>query len=146
MEPGITWYDVLGVLPGAEVRKIKREYDAKAALLRPELISGASPNVVKALWRAQEILDTAWQVLGDPVSRRRYDKAAAVPDVRGLFYGVCLEVADGTGFTSRPVGSRSTRCRSTGWSSIKIPARRRGRGGALTVRVWHPARPVALIG
>jgi len=28
---GITWYDVLGVLPGAEARKIQREYDAKAA-------------------------------------------------------------------------------------------------------------------
>ena len=48
-EPGIpgsciTWYDVLGVLPGAEACKIKREYDAKAALLRPDLISGAPPE------------------------------------------------------------------------------------------------------
>ena len=52
MESGITWYDVLGVLPGAEARKIKREYDAKAALLRPELISGAPPNVLTAVTRA----------------------------------------------------------------------------------------------
>jgi hypothetical protein len=27
MEPGITWYDVLGVLPDAEARKIERMYD-----------------------------------------------------------------------------------------------------------------------
>ena len=32
MEPGISWYDVLGVLPGAEATKIRREYDAKTSL------------------------------------------------------------------------------------------------------------------
>src|SRR6516225_5069993 len=74
MEPGITWYDVLGVLPGAAADKIKREYDAKASLLRPELISGAPSNVVKAVTRAQGILDSAWEVLGDPASRGRYDE------------------------------------------------------------------------
>jgi curved DNA-binding protein CbpA len=129
-EPGITWYDVVGVLPGAEARKIKREHDAKAALLRPELISAAPPDVLMAVMRARELLYTAWEVLGDPESRRRYDEAVglrrsggglgqpgtgiesaglaptgwlgprrrrngpvAVPDVRGLFYHVCLEVA-----------------------------------------------------
>src|SRR5579864_8145765 len=75
---GITWYDVLGVLPGAEARKIQREYDAKAALLRPELISGAPPDVVTAVMQAQELLDTARAVLGDPGSRRRYDEAAGL--------------------------------------------------------------------
>jgi len=35
----MTWYDVLGALPGAEARKIKQKYEAKASLLRPELIS-----------------------------------------------------------------------------------------------------------
>jgi hypothetical protein len=29
MEQGITWYDVLGVRPGAEDRKIRHGYDAK---------------------------------------------------------------------------------------------------------------------
>ena len=75
IEPGITWYDVLGALPGAEARKIKQKYDAKAALLRPELISGAPPNVLTAVMRAQELLDTAWELLGDPDSRKRYDEA-----------------------------------------------------------------------
>ena len=75
IEPGITWYDVLGALPGAEARKIKQKYDAKVAPLRPELISGAPPNVLTAVMRAQELLDTAWELLGDPDSRKRYDEA-----------------------------------------------------------------------
>ena len=78
MEPGITWYHVLGVLPGAEARKIKRKYEEKASLLRPELIWGAPPDVVTAVSRAQELLDTAWEVLGDPESRKRYDEAAGL--------------------------------------------------------------------
>src|ERR1700722_19184147 len=75
---GVTWYDVLGVLPGAGADKIKREYDAKAALLRPGLISGAPPNVVTAVMRAQDLLDTARTVLCDPESRRGYDEVAGL--------------------------------------------------------------------
>jgi len=59
LEPGMTWYDVLGALPGAEARKLEQKYQAKAALLRPELIAGAPPNVLTAVTRAQELLDTA---------------------------------------------------------------------------------------
>jgi curved DNA-binding protein CbpA len=69
---------VLGVMPGAETRKIQRKYEDKASLLRPELISGAPPNVVTAVRLAQELLDTAWDVLGDPDSRKRYDEASGV--------------------------------------------------------------------
>jgi hypothetical protein len=151
-QEGITWYDVLGVLPGAETRKIKREYEAKSALLRPDMIAGAPSNVLQAVRRAQDLLDQAWEVLGDPVSRGRYEeeigirrsggglgqpgtgpsepgfgpddlglvgelpgvsvvggllsaltggrvrkprppRPVAVPDVRGLFYPVCVKVA-----------------------------------------------------
>jgi hypothetical protein len=48
---GVTWYDVLGVLPGAQARTIQREYEAKAALLGPGLIAGAPPDVVTAVIR-----------------------------------------------------------------------------------------------
>ena len=194
MEPGTTWYDILGVLPGASAEKIKREYDAKRSLLRPELISGAPSNVLAAVRRAEGILDAAWRVLGDPVSRERYDRAAglrpsggglarsenvasdagfrwsdfgvagpgeellgavlvgllapapgpprriAVPDVRGLFYQVCLRV---TG----PLNLQVTAVRLTEHpmpvdglvvdQSPRSPAKvRRARG--LTVQVWHP--------
>ena len=77
-ERGITWYDVLGVLPGASADKIQSEYDAKMSLLRPELISGAPSTVVKAASRAQGILDAARRVLSDPANRERYDETAGL--------------------------------------------------------------------
>jgi curved DNA-binding protein CbpA len=71
MEPGITWYEVLGVLPGAAADRIKRRYEERAALLRGEMISGAPSNVLVSVRRAQEFLDGAWEVLGDPATRTR---------------------------------------------------------------------------
>jgi hypothetical protein len=179
MEPGITWYDVLGVLPDDEARKIKRTYDAKASLLRPEMISGASSNVLKAVTRAQRILDTAWELLGDPESRKRYDEAVGlrrsggglgqpgtgiesaglapadpgiigdlggelVPDVRGLFYPVCLEVAGRYGLVVRVVRLTERPMAVDGLvvdQDPRPPATAR-RADKLTVQVWHPsARP-----
>jgi curved DNA-binding protein CbpA len=78
MRAGITWYDLLGALPDASSEDIRQAYDAKAGLLRPELLSGAPPTVVTAAGMAQGIIDAAWRVLGDPVSRRRYDEAAGL--------------------------------------------------------------------
>lgn len=75
MAPGITWYDILGVLPGASTEEIQREYDSKASLLGPEFIAGAPSRVVTAVSRAQGILDAARRVLGDPVTRKHYDEA-----------------------------------------------------------------------
>ena len=198
IEPGITWYDVLGALPGAEARKIKQKYDAKAALLRPELISGAPPNVLTAVMRAQELLDTAWQLLGDPDSRKRYDEAAgfrrsggglgqpgtgiesagmapvnlgivgdlggdavggmlaltgwlgprrrrrqrpgAVPDVRGLFFPVGLEVATRRGLRVRIVQLTEHAMAVDGLvvDQDPRPPTKAHRGDKLTVQVWHP--------
>lgn len=197
-QEGITWYDVLGVLPGAEARKIKREYEAKSALLRPDMIAGAPSNVLKAVTRAQDMLDGAWEVLGDPVSRRRYDEAVglrrsggglgqhgtgiesdrlapadpgflgelpgvaevggllaaltgglvrkprparpvAVPDVRGLFYPVCVEVArrhrlqvTAVRLTERPMAVDGLVV------DQDPPPGTVRRGGQLTVQIWHP--------
>jgi hypothetical protein len=95
MEPGITsitWYDVLGAVPDAETRNIMQKYDDKAALLRPELISGAPPNVLTAVTRAQHLLDTAWQVTGGHIviSSNNYRS----PTRRGV------------GLSHRPLGKR----------------------------------------
>ena len=78
MEQGVTWYEVLGVLPGAEPHRIKREYEARSGLLRPEMIAGAPSNVLTAVTRAQGLLDSAWRVLSDPERRRRYDEEAGL--------------------------------------------------------------------
>jgi curved DNA-binding protein CbpA len=78
MRPCITWYDILGALPDASSADIQQAYDAKAGLLRPELLSDAPSTVITAAARAQGIIDAALRVLGDPVSRQRYDEAAGV--------------------------------------------------------------------
>ena len=78
MRPGITWYDLLGALPDASSEDIQQAYDAKAGVLRPELLAGAPPKVVTAAARAQGIIEAARRVLGDPVSRERYNKAVGL--------------------------------------------------------------------
>jgi hypothetical protein len=65
---GVTWYDVLGVLPGAEARTIQREYDAKAALLGPGLISGTAPDVVTKASRGGTLTVQLWH----PPARSRW--------------------------------------------------------------------------
>jgi DnaJ domain len=199
VERGITWYDILGVLPGASRDEIQQAYDDKAGLLRPELISGAPSNVVAAVSRSQRFLDEALRVLGDPVNRNRYDERAglharggglaepedsptepgirssdfdfvaggpgaemlgalmaltdwlaphpspprrlAVPDVRGLFYSVCLEL------TGR-IDLRVTAVRLTPRpmpvdglvvGQSPLPPSKIRREGELTVQVWHPS-------
>jgi len=195
---GITWYDILGVLPSVSVTKIQREYDAKASLLRPELISGAPSTVVKAASRAQGILDAAWRVLRDPVNRELYDEEIGfrrsgeglasrasfpsepgwgpadfsfaggwrvagllgplmaigdwlaphprprgrvpVPDVRGLFYSVGLEVTGRLGLQVRTVRLTEHPMPVDGLivDQSPLPPAKVRRAGALTVEVWHP--------
>ena len=195
---GITWYDILGVLPSVSARKIQREYDAKASLLRPELISGAPSTVVKAASRAQGILEAARRVLCDPVNRELYDeeigfrrsgeglaslagfpsepgwgpadfsfaggwRAAGllgplmaisdwlaphprprgrvpVPDVRGLFYSVCLEVAGRLGLqvTAVRLTDRPMPVDGLVVDQSPLPPATAHRGSTLTVQVWHP--------
>jgi hypothetical protein len=193
--PSITWYDVLGVVPTAAEEEIQRGYDAKARLLRPELVAGEPSKVVMAATRAQGLLDTARQVLGDPVDRRRYDEAVGVrrngvglvrpadfpsepgsdygllggrreavllaglmavtewlaphprrptrimvPDVRGLFHSVCLEIAGRLEFRVRVVRLTEHPMPVDGLivdQSPRAPAKRR-RTSELTVQVWHP--------
>lgn len=83
MRPVITWYEVLGAMPGASQTEIRRNYDSKARLLGPEFLAGAPSPVVKAASRARGILDAAWRVLGDPAQRTRYDEMAGIRSTGG---------------------------------------------------------------
>ena len=199
MERGITWYDILGVLPGASRDEIQQAYDDKAGLLRPELISGAPSNVVAAVSRSQRFLDAALRVLGDPVSRNGYDEQAglvargggldepedfpsepgigssdfdfvagapgaemlgalmaladwlaphpspprrlAVPDVRGLFYSVCLELTGRTDLrvTTVRLTPRPMPVDGLVVGQSPLPPAKIRREGELTVQVWHPS-------
>jgi hypothetical protein len=197
-EPAFSWYDVLGVLPGASAGKIRRTYDAKLRLVGPEMISGAPSTVVKAASRAQGILDAAWRVLGDPAARERYDRAAGfrtsgdglagsenvpsdpgwgaadfsyaggrgpmevlgslmaltdwlaphprpparvrVPDVRGLFYEVCLEVTGRLGLQVRAIRLTERPMPVDGLivDQSPLPPATIRRTRPLSVQVWHP--------
>jgi PASTA domain len=75
---GITWYDVLGLLPGASAEQVRSGHDAKASLLRAQYLAGAASPVVAAASRARDLLDSARRVLADPVSRARYDEAIGI--------------------------------------------------------------------
>jgi hypothetical protein len=197
-EPGITWYDVLGVLPGATAEQVQQQHDAKTRLLRPELVAGAPSPVIAATSRAHEILDAARRVLADPANRARYDETAgirrrggglsppasfpsqpgterpdvefiadnaglevlgalllldnwmtphprlprrvAVPDVRGLFYSVCLGITAKLGFRLNTLRLTEHPMPVDGLvvGQSPGPAVRARRGSALTVQVWHP--------
>src|SRR5689334_9180892 len=78
MQAVVTWYDILDVMPGASAEEIQDKYDARASLLRPEFIAGAPSAVITAVSRAQQLLDEARRVLGDPVTRARYDEVADI--------------------------------------------------------------------
>jgi len=98
VERGITWYDILGVLPGASRDEIQQAYDDKAALLRPELVSGAPSNVVAAVSRSQRFLDealrfrieigcAAHQLRTQTVGTHRRHLPASLPDTVALALG-----------------------------------------------------------
>jgi curved DNA-binding protein CbpA len=78
VQPMITWYDILDVMPGASTEEIQSKYESRASLLRPEHISGAPSAVITAASRAQQLLDSARRVLGDPATRTRYDTAVGI--------------------------------------------------------------------
>ena len=196
---GITWYDILDVLPDASVDTIQQAYEAKASLLRPPLMSGAPSKVLTAASRAQAILDAARRALVDPADRERYDEAAGlrrdvpglaqaravptepgwrpadvdfaagppgeealgvlmaltdwltphphpprripVPDVRGLFYTVCVEVAGRRDLRVTAVRLTEHPMPVDGLvvDQSPLPPAKVRRAGALTVQVWHPS-------
>ena len=73
----------------------------------------------------------------DPPSRVR------VPDVTGLFYGACMEVASRAGLHVDPVQLTPRPMPVEGLVVGQAPAagERVRRNSKLTVRLWHPAEP-----
>jgi curved DNA-binding protein CbpA len=73
---GMTWYDILGISPGASSETIRRAYEDKARQLGPDRIAGAPAEVVAAAARGRQVIESAWLVLGDHAGRARYDEQA----------------------------------------------------------------------
>jgi hypothetical protein len=199
VQPVVTWYDILDVMPGASAEEIQNKYDARASLLRPEFIAGAPSAVITAVSRAQQLLDEARRVLGDPVTRARYDEVVGirrsggglapqesfpsepgwgpedfdlpvgtrgaellgglmaltdwlaphsgpprrviVPDVRGLFYPVCLQIVGRVGLRIRRIQLTEHPMPVEGLvvGQSPRPAMKARRASELTIQVWHPA-------
>jgi len=74
----LTWYDVLGVLPGASPMRVESAYQERARLLDPRMFNGAPSKVLKAADAARATVDEAWNILQDADVRRRYDAQLAV--------------------------------------------------------------------
>ena len=73
----------------------------------------------------------------DPPSR------VVVPDVRGLFYGACMDVLGRVGLHAEPIQLTSRPMPVEGLVVGQTPAagERVHRNSRLTVRIWHPSEP-----
>ncbi len=73
MTDQLSYYDILGVEPGASADEIQLAYDTKVSVLAPTMIAGAPSKVVAVVDRARAALEVARQTLLDPAARQRYD-------------------------------------------------------------------------
>lgn len=73
MADQLSYYDILGVEPGASADEIRLACETKAGVLAPAMISGAPSKVVAVVDRARAALDVAQRTLLDPAARQRYD-------------------------------------------------------------------------
>jgi hypothetical protein len=74
----LTWYDIFDIAPDSSADEVQRAFEEKAGVLRPELISGASLEIVAAAGRARAALEAGRRILTDPASRRRYDEEIGI--------------------------------------------------------------------
>jgi len=81
---GVTWYDVLGVPPGASADTVRQAYEDRKYQLRAELLSGAPSPVLSAAARASQSIEAAYLALSDPGRRRAYDEQIGLHAERGL--------------------------------------------------------------
>ena len=184
----VTWYDVLGVVPGATPDDIREAWQARQAALQPDRLTGAPSNVLSAADRALRAVEDAWRVLADPAARESYDEEigfhrpgeglgppsetpaepdvslskgwsmadeealesypgrpsrVAVPDVGGLFYHACMDVADRVGLHLDPVRLTAHPMPVEGLVIDQAPApgKHVHRDSTLTVQLWHPPEP-----
>ena len=136
MRADITWYDLIGALPDASSEDIRRAYDAKAGLLRPELLSGAPSTVVTAaaVLRGLGALNLWLARHAD------YQRRIPLPDARGLFYDVFQQVVGRLDLqvtfvqlTEHPMPVEGLVVEQSPGPSAKMHPR-----SELTIQVWHP--------
>jgi curved DNA-binding protein CbpA len=80
MADRVTWYDILGIWPGASSETVRRAYEDKVGQLDDGRLAGAPPDVIEAAVRGRKALDAAWLILGDPAERAWYDERISAGD------------------------------------------------------------------
>jgi curved DNA-binding protein CbpA len=69
----LTYYDVLGVEPTAELETIRRAWRLKVRLLHPDHHRDSPSDVRAEAARETALVNTAWETLRDPDKRHEYD-------------------------------------------------------------------------
>jgi curved DNA-binding protein CbpA len=74
----LTWYDLLGIAPGATAAQVQDAYQARLGLLAPQWLFGAPTQVLRAADTARAAADAAWRALSDAAARQQYDEEIGV--------------------------------------------------------------------
>jgi hypothetical protein len=122
----------------------RQSYDQRIGFLRPG--EGLQPSS----WGSPDPdvgLGEGWPAAGEEAAEPYPSRSnrVVVPDVRGLFYGACTDVAGRVGLhldrvllTARPMPVEGLVADQT-----PAPGKRVRRDSTLTVHVWHPPEPVS---
>ncbi|MEZ5184025.1 MAG: J domain-containing protein [Acidimicrobiales bacterium] len=96
-------YDALGVAPEAEAGEIRRAYLQAARRHHPDFHADADPATRAANAARMQLLNQAWEVLGDPGARARYDCERLVAEDPGVARRAAREpgMPAGKGWTPR---------------------------------------------
>lgn len=168
MDAQLTYYDFLGVLPHVLADDVQLAYEEKAAVIAPDLVSGAPPKVIAVADRARAALELARQTLTDPAARERYDtqigiarpgsglgqpaelpsfaparpRHVPVPDARGLFAGPArlLVIASDLRFEVIQLTRDPMPVEGLVIDQSPRPDASARRSSTVTVQVWHPSR------
>jgi hypothetical protein len=120
----------------------RQSYDQRIGFLRPG--EGLQPSS----WGSPDpdlSLSEGWPAGGEeavgPYPSR--SSRVAAPDVRGLFYGACMDVAGRVGLRVAPIQLTRHPMPVEGLVVDQTPApgNRMHRDSTLTVQVWHPPEP-----